>query len=366
MSNQRPTPRDRDLFAGLADHLHRLDLPPVRFMEVCGSHTMAIAQHGIRDLMPASITLTSGPGCPVCVTATADIDVFIAASRLPDTIITTFGDLIRVPGSRSSLGAEMGQGADVRVVYSPLDALGLARRHPDREVVFLGVGFETTTPTVAGAILTAAQEGIGNFSILSSHKVMPPALEALLADADLRIDGLICPGHVSVVIGAAAYRPLVAQYRVPCVVAGFEPLDIMEAVVLLARQIADQTPRVEVAYQRAVTEQGNGRARAVMEQVFETAPATWRGLGEIPASGLAVKAAYRHFDARERFNIATVAAKEPPGCRCGEVLKGIIAPPACKLFGAGCHPGRPVGPCMVSSEGACAAAYRYGFQGQVD
>ncbi len=364
MADPQAPPEERDLIGRLADYLRRLDLPPLRFMEVCGSHTMAIAQHGIRSLMPEAITLTSGPGCPVCVTATADIDTFVAASRLPDTIITTFGDLIRVPGSHSSLAAERGQGADVRVVYSPLDALAIARERPDRQVIFLGVGFETTTPTVAAAVLTAAAEGLENFSVLSSHKVMPPALDALLADPELRIDGLICPGHVSVVIGSDAYQPLVEQFRLPCVVAGFEPLDIVEAVVLLARQAEAGHPRVQVAYQRAVNPAGNARARAVMDQVFAAAPAVWRGLGEIPASGLVIREPYRTFDARHRFGLTTGEEKTPAGCRCGEVLRGRIAPPDCRLFGTACHPGRPVGPCMVSSEGACAAVHRYGNHGE--
>ncbi|MDH5299100.1 MAG: hydrogenase formation protein HypD [Desulfobulbaceae bacterium] len=350
----------RDLIHRITEQLHRLDLPPLSFMEVCGTHTMAIARYSIRTLMPKAITLTSGPGCPVCVTATGDIDSFIAASKVPGAIITTFGDLIRVPGSKSSLQEEMGRGADVRVVYSPLDALAIARSHPDHQVIFLGVGFETTTPTVAATMIAARGEEIGNFSVLSSHKVMMPALTALLGDPELRIDGLICPGHVSVVIGADAYQPLVRQYSTPCVVAGFEPLDILQAVLLLALQIVEKNPRVEVAYQRAVTESGNSRARAVMEEVFAPDDAPWRGLGVIPASGLAIREAYQSFDARCRFDLPKIQAEEPAGCRCGEVLKGIMPPSGCRLFGSACHPGRPVGPCMVSSEGACAAFHRYG------
>ncbi|MDH4321635.1 MAG: hydrogenase formation protein HypD [Desulfobulbaceae bacterium] len=351
--------QNHQLAARLIDHLQRLDLPPVRLMEVCGTHTMAIARYALRDLMPAAITLTSGPGCPVCVTATRDIDTFIAASRIPNTIITTFGDLIRVPGSDSSLQQEIAAGRDVRVVYSPLDALDLARKNPDREVIFLGVGFETTTPTVAAAVLTAKAEKIDNFSIISSHKVMMPALAALLSDPQIRIDGLICPGHVSVVIGASAYTGLVEHYRTPCVVTGFEPLDILQGITLLAHQIANHTPKIEVAYQRAVSHQGNAKARAVIDEVFAPASAAWRGIGEIADSGLAVRDAFKNYDAVQRFKIDTPPTREPKGCRCGEVLKGIMQPPGCKLFGSGCTPGHPVGPCMVSSEGACAAFFKY-------
>lgn len=350
---------NHDLTARLIDHLHRLDLPAVRLMEVCGTHTMAIARYALRDLMPETITLTSGPGCPVCVTATNDIDTFIAASRIPRVIITTFGDLVRVPGSSSSLQKEMADGHDVRVVYSPLDALDLARKNPDREVIFLGVGFETTTPTVAAALLTAEAEKINNFSIISSHKVMMPALAALLDDPQIRIDGLICPGHVSVVIGAQAYSDLVAKYRTPCVVTGFEPLDILQGITLLAHQIAAEKPAIEVAYQRAVSGHGNAKARGIIEEVFAPASAVWRGIGPIADSGLMVRDNFERFDAVKRFAIDTPPSREPAGCRCGEVLKGIMPPPDCKLFGRGCTPGHPVGPCMVSSEGACAAFYKY-------
>jgi hydrogenase expression/formation protein HypD len=351
--------RDAERVHKLASSMKRMDLPSLRLMEVCGTHTMAIARHAIRRLMPQGVTLTSGPGCPVCVTAAGHLDLFIAASRLPDVIITTFGDLIRVPGSSSSLQEEMSRGREVQVVYSPLDALETARRHPGREVIFLGVGFETTAPTVAAAVLMAAEQQIGNFSIISAHKVMPPALTALAAAPDLRIDGLICPGHVSVIIGADAYRPLADRFGLPCVVAGFEPVDILEAIFLLARQAQQGEARVEIAYSRAVGLQGNHRALAIMEQVFEPADTEWRGLGIIPASGLAVRPELAHFDACRRFGLTAKPASPPKGCRCGEVLKGALDPSGCKLFGTACHPGHPVGPCMVSSEGACAAFYRY-------
>ena len=352
--------RDAEMVRRLTERLRQQEVPPVRLMEVCGTHTMAIARYALRKLMPEHITLTSGPGCPVCVTAAGEIDAFIAAARLPRVTITTFGDLLRVPGSRSSLQEEQAQGADIRLVYSPLDALEIARKQPDREVIFLGVGFETTAPTVAAALLSAIQAGIGNFSVLSAHKVMPPALEALVAAPEVKVDGLLCPGHVSIIIGAEAYRPLVERYGTPCVVTGFEPVDILEGILLLTRQLVEQQPNIKIAYQRAVGESGNSRALEILHQVFEPADAAWRGLGTIPASGLAIRAEYQDFDAYRRFGLQVPAARERPGCQCGQVLKGLLSPPECKLFGKACHPGHPIGPCMVSSEGACAASFKYG------
>jgi hydrogenase expression/formation protein HypD len=351
--------RDGELARKLAELLKkREDLPPVRFMEVCGTHTVSICRHGIRELMPPAITLTSGPGCPVCVTATADIDAFIKAAELEDSIVTTFGDLLRVPGSRSSLQDARADGADIRTVYSTLDALQIARQNPERQVIFLGVGFETTTPTVAAAILTAEQEGLRNFSVISSHKVMPPALEALLADPEIQIDGLICPGHVSIMIGANAYEPFVARYNIPCVIAGFEPVDILKAVVMLAEQV-NKKPKVAIAYDRAVTREGNRQAMAVMYKIFEPAAAIWRGLAIIADSGLEIRPEYDYYNARKRFDLAVAEAKDPAGCACGDVLKSIKTPADCKLFGTACLPENPVGPCMVSGEGACGAYYKY-------
>ena len=352
--------RDGELAGKLVDFLkEKKDLPQVRFMEVCGTHTVSICRHGIRDLMPPEITLTSGPGCPVCVTATADIDSFIKAAELDGSIITTFGDLLRVPGSRSSLQDARAAGADIRTVYSSLDALEIARQNPGRQVIFLGVGFETTTPTVAAAILTAAQEGLQNFSVISSHKVMPPALEALLDDPDIRIDGLICPGHVSIMIGADAYQPFVDKYKIPCVIAGFEPVDILKSVIMLTDQVKTEQPKVEIAYARAVKKEGNRQAMDIMYKIFEPEDAMWRGLTTIPGSGLEIRPEYDKFNARKRFDIEVSDARDPAGCACGDVLKSIKTPADCKLFGKVCLPEHPVGPCMVSGEGACGAFYKY-------
>jgi hydrogenase expression/formation protein HypD len=354
------TYRDGEIAGKLAGLLNKKEgLRPVRFMEVCGTHTVSICRHGIRDLMPPEITLTSGPGCPVCVTATADIDVFIKAAELDGSIVTTFGDLLRVPGSNSSLQDARSDGADIRTVYSSLDALQIARQNPARQVIFLGVGFETTTPTVAAAILTAEQEGLRNFSVISSHKVMPPALDALLSDPEIQIDGLICPGHVSIMIGANAYEPFVSRYHIPCVIAGFEPVDILKAVVMLAEQVKSGKAKVEIAYNRAVTREGNRQAMTVMNKVFEPVDALWRGLVVIPGSGLEIRPEYARYNARKRFNITVAEAKDPAGCACGDVLKSIKTPADCKLFGTLCLPEHPIGPCMVSGEGACGAFYKY-------
>lgn len=352
--------RSTEVARTLVKRLNALPHLPLRLMEVCGTHTMAIAQHGIRELMPVGLTLTSGPGCPVCVTAVTDIDTFIAASRLKNTIIATFGDLIKVPGSSSSLAGEMAEKATVKIVYSALDALTLARQNPTKEVIFLGVGFETTTPTIAAAILQAASENLTNFSVISSHKLMPPALFALASDPDVKIDGLLCPGHVSIMIGAAAYQPFVDQYNIPCVIAGFEAADILHGIVMLTEQCISATPaKVEISYQRAVYEKGNSKAIGIMNQVFAPCPAEWRGIGEIADSGLAIRQEFEGFDAVKKFNLPIEKGKNTPGCQCGMVLKGIIMPPECKLFKKACRPDHPVGPCMVSSEGSCAAFYRY-------
>lgn len=351
--------RDPAIARSLVLELNTVSKRPARVMEVCGTHTMAIFRHGIRSLLPGTITLLSGPGCPVCVTAQGDIDAFVALSRRKGVTIATFGDLMRVPGSGSSLQRESADGADVRMVYSPLDAVNLAKERPDREVVFLGVGFETTAPTIAAAILTAQKMQLDNFSVYCSHKTVPPALEALMANPEVTIDGFLLPGHVSVIIGLEAYRPFFNQFRRPSVVAGFEPVDVLQGVLELVTQIENETPRLGNVYPRAVTDQGNIQARRMMADVFETCDATWRGLGVIPESGLSLRPELAAFDAVRRFDLKVVESPEPKGCACGEILSGTRTPPQCALFKKRCTPVNPVGPCMVSSEGTCAAYFKY-------
>jgi hydrogenase expression/formation protein HypD len=351
--------RDPGLAQQLVQSIRRATQKPIRMMEVCGTHTMAIFRHGIRSLLPGTIDLLSGPGCPVCVTAQADIDAFVGLARIDNLIITTFGDLMRVPGSGSSLQKESASGADVRVVYSAMDAVQLAVRHPDRQVVFLGVGFETTAPTIGAAILAASRMKLPNFFVYSAHKTVPPALDALMSNPAVRIDGFILPGHVSVIIGSEAYRPFFQTHRIPCAVAGFEPVDILQGINELVRMLHSGPPGLVNVYPRAVTARGNLQAQALLDQVFETCDAPWRGLGTIPASGLAIRPELAAFDARVQFNINTLEVPEPGGCACGEILSGIKTPEACALFGKKCTPMSPVGPCMVSSEGTCAAFYRY-------
>ena len=342
----------------LVDRITRTSQRPIRLMEVCGTHTVSIFRSGIRSLLPETVSLLSGPGCPVCVTAQKEIDAFIKLAREPDTIVATFGDLIRVPGSGSSLQREKADGADVRIVYSTFDALTLARQNPDKRVVFLGVGFETTAPTVAAAILAAGQQELDNFSVISAHKIVPPALTALAAGR-INIDGFLLPGHVSVIIGLDAYRPFFETHRVPCVVAGFEPADLLQGIAMLVDQIEANEPALENAYARAVTATGNVKAVNVMNAVFQVVDADWRGIGTIAASGLAIREEYATFDAVSAFGIHLQPAPEPKGCACGEILTGIKIPPQCPLYKTVCNPMAPVGPCMVSSEGTCAAYYRY-------
>lgn len=353
--------RDPELAESLLNRLRSRcrQQAPVRLMELCGTHTVAIFRSGLRQLLPPSVRLVSGPGCPVCVTANEDIDRAVWLAQQPDVIVTTFGDLLRVPGSVSSLHRERSRGADVRVVYATFDALRVARDNPDRQVVFLGIGFETTAPTVAVAVQQAAAEGVHNFSLLSAHKLLPPAMRALLDSPDLALDGFICPGHVSTVIGADAYTEFVENYHKPCVITGFEPLDLLQGITMLLEQLAVNRAEVAIQYGRAVSRQGNVAARSAMDRVFEPTASTWRGLGEIPASGLKLRGEWRRFDATERFAVPPIAVKEHPGCRCGEVLRGVLTPPECGLFAKVCSPQRPLGPCMVSSEGTCGAYHRY-------
>jgi hydrogenase expression/formation protein HypD len=334
------------------------------FMEVCGTHTVAIAKNGLRDVLPDSIRLLSGPGCPVCVTSNADIDTAIEFARQPGVIVTTFGDMMKVPGSRSSLSAEKADGRDVRIVYSPLDALALAARQPDKHVVFIGVGFETTAPIIAAGIKRAAESLLDNFSVYSAHKTVPAALGALVNDPEVAVEGLILPGHVSSIIGLEPYRFLAEEYSVPSVITGFEPVDVLQGVWMLAKQLTEGRAETEIAYTRGVPAEGNPTARALIDEVFEPTDAEWRGIGVIPGTGLAIREEFAAFDALKRVPVSPEPPKEIPGCQCGEVLRGVTLPYECRLFARACTPEHPVGPCMVSSEGSCAAYYRYTDHGK--
>jgi hydrogenase expression/formation protein HypD len=339
---------------------------PVKIMEVCGTHTMAIAKNGLRDVMPDGVKLLSGPGCPVCVTANEDIDMAIELARQPEVIVTTFGDMMKVPGSYSSLSKEKAEGRDVRIVYSPLDALALAEKEPGKQVVFIGVGFETTVPLIAAAILRAKEQGIENFSVFSAHKTVPAALGALANDPEVQINAFILPGHVSTIIGAAPYRFLAEEMHIPGVVTGFEPVDVLQGVYMLLKQLAEGRAEIEIAYHRGVMPQGNPTAWALVEKVFEPIDANWRGIGVIGGTGLGMRAEYDHYNAIERIPVTPPEPREIQGCQCGEVLRGITLPYECKLFGKGCTPEHPIGPCMVSSEGSCAAYYRFTDYGRGD
>lgn len=351
--------KDPKLARGLIETIHRLAPEHATLMEVCGTHTVAIARNGIRDLMPEGLRLASGPGCPVCVTCNRDIDTVIALARIPNVTITTFGDMTRVPGSTSSLLAEQAAGRSVEIVYSPLDALAFAKAHPEREVVFVGVGFETTTPLVAMAIKRAKAMGLSNFTVFAAHKNMPGALELLVGDPTLELDALILPGHVSTIIGAEPYCFLAEKYGIPGVITGFEPVDVLQGIAMLVRQLHEGRAEIEIAYARGVMPEGNPVALAAIDEVFETCTATWRGLGDIPGSGYRIRDEFANFDAVRRFEPDVEPTRDPKGCRCGDVLRARIAPNECPLFRTVCTPENPVGPCMVSSEGSCAAYYRY-------
>jgi hydrogenase expression/formation protein HypD len=352
--------RDPALGKKLLERIHHRSHKPARLMEFCGGHTVAIFKHGLRQLLPANIEMLSGPGCPVCVTASADLDKAIALGRLPGVIITSFGDMVRVPGSRSSLQQAKAEGADVRIVYSAQDALAIARDNPDRSVVFIGIGFETTAPTIAASILQAEAEKIKNYYVLSLHKVCPPIMKAILDLGEVRLDGIICPGHVSAIIGSHPYQFIADDYHIACAVSGFEPIDILLAVDSLVEQIESGQPKVEIAYRRGVKPEGNQPALRLMETVFEIGDANWRGIGVVPASGLQLRPKYEKFDAEKNFTIDAGPTREPKGCICGSVLRGVSTPRECRLFRSTCTPEHPVGPCMVSSEGSCATYYQYG------
>ncbi|MBN2348759.1 MAG: hydrogenase formation protein HypD [Bacteroidales bacterium] len=355
--------RNKKIVADLSAQIVKLSKSKITLMEVCGGHTMAIQKFGIPSLLPDTINLISGPGCPVCVSSRNYIDNSIQLARFPENIITTYGDLIRVPGSQSSLDIEKASGADVRIVYSTLDALEIARKNPGKNIIFLGIGFETTTPSSAVAIQQAAKEKITNFFVYSTHKIMPPAMEALI-DEGIQIDGYIGPGHVSTVAGSQMYRNLVNRFRISVVISGFEPVDILQSIYMLVKQHETRDKKIEIQYTRTVLPEGNLKARKLVDEVFEPRNDWWRGLGIISDSGLKIREKYVLFDAEKKFNLEDKEIKEPGGCICGEVLKGLKKPVECGLFKKVCTPENPVGACMVSNEGACNAYFRFsGYEG---
>ena len=345
----------------LLARIREMQLPPVNLMEVCGTHTMAIAKSGIRNMLPEHIRLLSGPGCPVCVTPPEMIDAVLRLSERPDVILATYGDMVRVPGSTpgDNLRRRKAQGANVAVVYSPLDALEIARAHSEKQVVFLGVGFETTAPGTAVAVKQAAALKVKNFTVLSMLKQVEPALRTLISDRDFNVQGFLCPGHVATVIGESGFRFLTEECGIPAVISGFAPEDILLSVYLLLRQIKSASPALENEYKRAVAPEGNPLAKKLIAEVLEPRDDLWRGLGLIPGSGLGIRREYADYDAAVRFDLSVTPSDRVLPCRCGDVIQGKLSPRACPLFGTVCVPEDPVGPCMVSSEGACAAAYQY-------
>lgn len=351
--------RDPRLAKQLVAKLQQTVKNPITVMEICGTHTMAIFRYGIRGLLPADLRLVSGPGCPVCVTPQGYIDEAIKLSHRPNVIIATFGDMLRVPGTNTSLQKEQSSGNDIRVVYSPLDAVQLAAANPHKQVVFLGIGFETTAPIVGLTILEAVRLNLNNYSVFSAHKIVPPAMEALVTDQELSIQGFLCPGHVSAVIGSEPYRFLATEYGIPAVVAGFEPIDILQGLLNLAQMVQNGQADILNNYSRVVKNEGNLHAIEIMDKVFVKSPSFWRGIGIIPGSGLAVKPEYAKYDARQLFAIDLIDKDIPNGCSCGEILKGKKTPLDCPLYRTVCTPENPVGSCMVSTEGTCAAYYKY-------
>ena len=352
--------RENDLIKRLSTRLSLLTLSrQITLMEVCGTHTMAIHRAGLPSLFPLNLNVISGPGCPVCVTPASYIDRALAMAREHDVVIATFGDMMRVPGNTGTLAELRGRGYPVEIVYSPLGAVEFARNNPERPVVFLAVGFETTAPAVAATVQNVRAQQITNFCILSAHKLIIPALKALLYDPETAIDGFILPGHVSVVIGSEPYRFIADAYDRACVIIGFETADVIQGILMLTDQVERQKYSVEIQYKRAVKPGGNAQAKKFMEEVFIPTDTKWRGFGTIPESGLALRENYADFDAEIRFPVAVTEQPEPTGCLCSEVLRGHVKPTDCQLFSTVCTPHNPVGPCMVSNEGTCAAFHKY-------
>ena len=350
--------RNKDLVIKIADRIKKISTRKVNLMEVCGGHTMSIQKFGIPYLLPNTVNLLSGPGCPVCVSSCKFIDHAVALSRLPDVVIATFGDLIRVPGSTSTLDKEKAAGADIRIVYSIMEAINFALKLPEKKIIFLGIGFETTAPTSAAGIAYADKENIHNFFFLSSHKIMPPAMSALI-DEGVKIDGYIGPGHVSTITGSGIYKDIAGKFNLGVVISGFEPVDLMQSIYMLVNQIENNRQEVAIQYKRVVKPEGNTKAKQLLKDVFELKDDWWRGLGILPKSGLQLREKYARFDAGKIFEVDIEKTVEPKGCICGEILKGLKTPKDCKLFAKTCTPQNPIGACMVSSEGSCHAFYKY-------
>jgi hydrogenase expression/formation protein HypD len=350
--------RDSDIAKHIAGNIAAVTTRPWNLMEFCGTHTVAIFRHGLKSMLPDRLNLVSGPGCPVCVTSRQDIDRILFLAGLQGVIVATYGDMMKVPGSGMSLSDKRARGADVRVVYSVLDAVDIARSNPSCPVVFVAVGFETTAPSTAAVVRAVAREGLSNFRVLSLHKLTPPVVGALL-EGGTAVDGFLCPGHVCSIIGSRPLEPVARDWGKPCVIAGFEPADVLQGVFMLARQLEEGRSSVEIEYTRGVRPEGNPSALAVMHEVFAAGPAEWRGIGEVEATGLELRDEYAAFDAALMIDREIVSEPDPPGCQCGEVLRGEVKPTECALFGKVCNPESPVGPCMVSSEGSCATYYQY-------
>ena len=355
--------RNRNLITKISQKIREI-MPPdeIKIMEVCGTHTQSFFRFGLDKLLPGNLRFISGPGCPICVSPQEYIDAAIKLTQRQDTIISTFGDMLRIPGSKSSLEKERAQGANVSIVYSVLESLEIARRNPDKKIIFLAVGFETTAPTIALSIMLAKKEKLKNLLFFSALKLIPPAMEHLIKGKRPNLSGFLCPGHVSSIIGTKAYEFIPKRYTIPCCVTGFEPLDILEGTYMLLKQIIKHKPQVANQYIRVVKRQGNLKAKKIISEVFRVANASWRGLGKIPNSGLKIKNEYSRFDAERAFPINNkryVISNKQKQCRCGDILKGLVSPLDCPLFSKVCQPDNPVGPCMVSSEGACNAYYKY-------